>query len=293
MNSPAATLRLIGVASALGAPAAAHGAEAAVQSLREQGLLAALRRSGLDTAWRTIIEPPDGPRLPALGALLRELADEVAACIGAGTVPLVIGGDHSIAAGTWRGVGRALGRAPGLIWVDAHLDAHTLASSLSGNPHGMPLAALLGSGAAELTEIEGPVLDAQRLALVGARCCEAAERQLLARFGARVFAMTEIERRGFPAVWADAMRIAGHDDAPFGISIDLDAIDPGQAPGVATPVAGGIDGGALRQAIAGVLRERRCVALEISEYSPDRDPLGITGRLAIDLLASACAPAAG
>lgn len=291
-EAPSPTVRLIGVASALGAPAAVRGTEAAAQSLREQGILAAIERSGLDAAWRAIIEQPDGPRLPALGVLLRELADEVAACIGAGALPLVIGGDHSIAAGTWRGVGRALGRAPGLIWVDAHLDAHTVDSSLSGNPHGMPLAALLGLGAAELSAVDGPQLDAQRVALVGARSCEAAERQRLARLGVRVFAMAEIERRSFSAVWADALQIAGDDGAPFGISIDLDAIDPGQAPGVATPVAGGVDGNALRQAIAGVLRGRRCVALEISEYCPDRDPLGITGRLAIDLAASACAPAA-
>lgn len=295
MSSPVALapmLRVIGVASALGAPdfGTTRGAQAAPHTLRRMGLLAAIQRNGLDAVWSSTIETPEGDRLPALGALLREVADEVAASVANGAIPVVIGGDHALAAGTWRGVGRALGRAPGLIWVDAHLDAHTADTSLSGNPHGMSLAAVLGAGAPLMTDIEGPTLDAQRVVVVGAHSFEPEEARLLATLGATVFEMAEIRRRGLAAVFADAVQIAGSDGAPFGLSIDLDAIDPLLAPGVATPVAGGLAGGELRLAIAGVLRNRQFVALEIAEYCPDRDPLDMTARLAIDLLESACAP---
>ncbi len=296
MSSPVALapmLHLIGVASALGAPDfdTTRGTQTAAETLRRQGILAAALRNGLDAAWIATIETPHGARWPALDALLREVADDVAASVAVGALPVVIGGDHSIAAGTWRGVGRVLGRAPGLIWIDAHLDAHTPASSPSGNPHGMPLAALLGTGMPAMTDISGPPLDARHVVVIGARSCEAEEKRLLAALGVTVFDMNEVRRRGLASVLADAVEIAGSNGTPYGISIDLDAIDPLLAPGVATPVAGGLAGGELRLALAGMLRQRQLVALEIAEYCPDRDPLGITGRLAIDLLDSACAPA--
>jgi ornithine--oxo-acid transaminase len=295
MPSPLALspmLHLIGVASALGAPdfATTRGSEAAPQTLHRMGIVAAALRNGLDAVWTASIEIPHSERLPSLSALLREVADEVAATVAVGAIPVVIGGDHSIAAGTWRGVGRAIGSAPGLIWIDAHLDAHTPESSPSGNPHGMPLAALFGFGSPPLTDIDGPPLDPQRVVVLGARSFEPEEARLLATLGVTVFSMAEIDRRGLAAVFADALQIVGAEALPFGISIDLDAIDPLLAPGVATPVSGGLSGGALRLAIAGVLRNRQCVALEIAEYCPDRDPLGITGRLAIELFESACAP---
>ena len=180
--APAPALHLIGVASALGAPdfATARGAQAAPQTLRSMGIVDAARRGGFAAHWQCTIEAPDGARLPALGVLLRNVADAVAASVAESAIPLIIGGDHSLAAGTWRGVGRALGYAPGLIWIDAHLDAHTPASSPSGNPHGMPLAALLGAGSAQMTEIDGPPLDAQRVALIGAHSFEEAEVRRLA-----------------------------------------------------------------------------------------------------------------
>ena len=298
MSSPVALapmLRLIGVASALGAPDfnTTRGTEAAPQALRRMGILAAALRNGLDAAWSATIETPHDARWPALGALLSEVADEVAATVAAGATPVVIGGDHAIAAGTWRGVGRALGTRPGLIWIDAHLDADTPARSASKCPNSMPLAALLGIGAAAMTDIDGPTLDARHVVVIGARSFETEEARLLAGFGVTVFEMAEINRRGLAAVFSDALQIASSNGVPFGISLDLDAIDPLLAPGVATPVAGGLSGGELRQAITGVLRNRHFVALEIAEYCPDRDPLGITARIVVDLLESACAPDSG
>jgi len=301
MSQPVALapmLRFIGVASALGAPdfATTRGTQSGPQALREMGALAAARRCGVEAVWSATIEAPHGPRLPAVGALLREVADEVAATLAVGTLPVVLGGDHAMAAGTWRGVGRALGRAPGLICIDAHLDAHTPESSASGNPHGMPLAALLGAGAPEMVEIDGPLLDARHVVVIGAHSFAADEARLLAAFGVTVFGTAEIGRRGLTAVFKDALEIAGgspgNGSRPFGISLDLDALDPLLAPGVSTPVAGGLQGGELRLALAGALRNRQCVAFEIAELCPDRDPLGITARLAIDLIESACTPAA-
>lgn len=286
-------LCLIGVSSALGAPdfASTRCTASAPSALHAAGLLAAIRRKGLSADWGPGISAAQGDRLPALRELLHHVADQTAAAIAAGALPLVIGGDHAIAAGTWRGIGRALGKAPGLIWIDAHLDAHTPESSLSGNPHGMPLAALFGIGGPAMTDIAGPQLDAQRVVIIGARSFELAETALLETLGVSIFNMADIEQRGLTRVFAEAVSIAGAAAWPFGISIDLDAIDPLDAPGVTTPVDGGIKGHELSLAIRGVIHHAGLVGLEIAEYCPSRDPLGITARLAIELLDSACTPA--
>lgn len=287
-------LRFIGVASALGAPGS--GSQEGPSALRQMGIEAAVRRAGLEAGWGATIETPAGgahaavATLSALAALLEELAREVSISVATGHLPVVLGGDHAMAAGTWRGVGRALGRAPGLIWIDAHLDAHTPETSRSHNPHGMPLAALLGVGAPAMGAIDGPALDPTRVAVIGVRSYEADEMRLLAAFGVRVFGMAEIRRRGLAAVFADAERIAGANGEAFGISLDLDAIDPLQAPGVNTPVANGLSATALAAVLAGVIRDRRCLAFEIAELLPAHDPLGLTARLAVELLAASCRP---
>ncbi len=281
-------LRFIGVASALGAPqeAVREGAEA----LRRMGIAAAVRRAGLDAAWGASIETPAGPRPAALGALLGEVAQEVASTVAVGQVPVVLGGDHSIAAGTWRGVGRALGEAPGLLWIDAHLDAHTPESSRTHNAHGMPLAALLGAGAPEMAGQAGPPLDPARIAVIGVRSHEPDEMRLLAAFGVRVFGMAEIRRVGLGRVFEEALAIVARGGRPFGLSLDLDALDPLIAPGVSTPVADGLGVPELARALAGLVRARRCIAVEIVEYCPERDPHGLTARAAIELLEATCRP---
>jgi len=195
-------IKLFGVNCGRGGPD--HGPSRGPEVLRQMGLLAALRRAGLEAGWAATLETPLGDRLDSLGALGRELADEVATAIAGGALPLVVGGDHSMAAGTWRGVTRAHAAAgvqqPGLVWIDAHLDAHTPDTSRTGNPHGMPLAALLGHGADEMVGIPGPRLDPARLAVVGARSYEAEELALLRQLGVRIFSMDDIRRRGLGAV---------------------------------------------------------------------------------------------
>ncbi|MBP5996653.1 MAG: ornithine--oxo-acid transaminase [Azonexus sp.] len=281
------TVRCIGVACRFGASFSA--CDRGPEALRHAGLPSVIRHNGLAAEWLEIAIPEASTA--AIGIVLRDLADVTAAAISAGERPLIIGGDHSMAAGTWRGIGRALGEPPGLIWIDAHLDAHTPASSPSGNAHGMPLAALFGLGDPAMTEIPGPALDPARTVVVGVRSSEPAEVGHLAALGVRVFTMDEIAERGLAEVFAEALRIVGSE--PWGISFDLDAIDPELAPGVSTPVAGGLDPEALKLVMRGVLRERNFVGLEIAEYDPVADPDGRTANLVLDLLDAASAPDQG
>ena len=281
-------LGFIGVPSTLGVPAG--GAEHGPAALRALGIQAAPVRAGLTAQWRTMIAPLAGPTWPALIDLCQRLASETAAATTEGEIAIVLGGDHAMAVGTWRGVARALGEAPGLLWIDAHLDAHTRQSSASGNPHGMPLAALLGASVDGLELIDGPLLDPSRVALVGANSWEPDELSRLQALGVRIFPMQEVRQRGLALVMRDALAIAQGGGKPFGTSLDLDAIDPAQAPGVATPVADGLDGQELRQALHGLLRHPQFIALEIAEYDPGRDVAQRTGRLAVDLLEAMCLP---
>lgn len=260
------TVRCLGVASALGAPFA--GCEEAPARLAEAGLANVLRHNGLDATWQNLVVSDK------LERLLRDLADAAELAIKRGDHLLIVGGDHTQAAGVWRGIGQALGQAPGLIWIDAHLDAHTPASSPSGNRHGMPLAALLGQGEPAMVAVAGPSLDPARTAVIGARSYEPAELERLQALGVRIFPMSEVEERGLPAVFAEArQRVEG---GPWGISLDVDALDPAAAPGVSTPADAGLWPHDLAQAWYGALRERNFVALEIAEYNPGRDVAGRT-----------------
>lgn len=229
-----------------------------------------------DARWEAPVLPQAGPRLAAIGLLCRSLAERVAKTMASGALPLVVGGDHAIAAGTWRGVGRALGSAPGLIWLDAHLDAHTPNSTPSGNPHGMPLAALLGLGAAELTEVPGPPLNPQHVCVIGARSFEQSEPALLHHLGVRIFGMAEVRRRGLPAVFAEALKIAGAAGPGFGLSIDVDVLNPDEAPGVETPARGGLVAAELLPLLFGLGRLPACRAIELAEYDPGHDMAGHT-----------------
>jgi len=280
-------LRLIGVASGLGAPAWAFaGCARGPEALRQAGIAAAVRRNGGPCRWEATLAPAAGPRYMVLPTLCRDVADKVATCLEEGDLPVVIGGDHAIAAGTWRGVARVAGDALGLLWIDAHLDANTPATSRSGNLHGMPLAALLGARIPELGAVDGSSLNPRHLCIVGARSYEEAEARWLRELGVLIFGMKEIQRRGLPAVLGEALSHVRNNNAAFGLSIDLDAIDPSDAPGVSTPSAGGLDGEELRAALHGIGSDPRLAAIEIAEFNPDHDPDGRTARLAVSLLES-------
>ncbi|MCC6889366.1 MAG: arginase family protein [Hyphomicrobiales bacterium] len=222
------------------------------------------------------------------GHWLAGVAERVTVC---GSRPLAIGGDHSCAIGTWSGVARAMRhRGPlGLIWIDAHMDMHVPETTHSGAINGMPLAALLGHGAAELTAMAGdrPALEPHRVCLIGARSFEPEEVEFARRHGVRVIDSDELGRRGLDAALDEARAIAMRDSCGFGVSLDLDAFDPVDAPGVGTPVGGGIRAGAFLDAWTDLTQTPACRAIEIVEYNPRRDRAGRTAALMTALVSSA------
>ena len=281
-------VRLIGAASALGAP---HpGSADAPAALLRSGLVRQCAELGLALETAPLLAPETSAsesagegttmsaRLATNARFAARLADALAAAPATART-FVLGGDHAIAAGSWRGLGRQAGLAPGLLWVDAHLDSHTETTTHSGNIHGMPLAALLGAGPAALAGIEGPTLDPARTCIFGARAWEAEERSLLARLGVRVFAANEIHARGLQTCFTEALGIVRADQrAGFGLSLDLDALDPQHFPAVTCPEPNGLEPLALEAALRTL---RNCAdfrMLEIVEYRPDLD---VDGRCAI------------
>ncbi|MHB1051994.1 MAG: arginase [Thiobacillus sp.] len=280
-------IRIIGVASCAGAPdpGCAEGPDALRHYMTFHDT--PLQR----VEWNAILRVPraqlDTP-LHAVAGLNIRLASEVATVLGAGNFPLVVGGDHSCAIGTWSGVHRVLAnKGPlGLIWIDAHMDSHTFATSPSGQIHGMPLACLLGYGDAALTSIDGAEakLHPEHVCLIGVRSFEAGEAALLQRLGVRVFDMDEIRQRGLAAVFDEALAIVRHGTAGFGVSVDLDALDPAEEPGVGTPVPGGLHRAELAAGLSRLRGDPAFVAMEIAEYNPRRDRAHMTADAAGDLV---------
>jgi len=180
----------------------------------------------------------------------------------------------------------------GLLWVDAHMDSHTPDTSPSGALHGMPLACLLGYGERELTEVAypGPKLQPQHVCIVGVRSFEEGEARLLEVLGVRVFFMQEVQRIGPEAVMQEAMEIVSQETAAFGISIDMDAIDPLDAPGVGSPAPLGIAGRALVECMGMVAQQPKLAGIEVTEFNPLRDVNKKTAKLVGDLLGAGFRP---
>ena len=234
-----------------------------------------LRAAGIDATWRATVRPSVAAARDPLAAVAhvgRELARYAGAAVARGHMPLVLGGDHSCAIGTWKGIAQAVPGPLGLIWIDAHMDAHTPETTESGRLHGMPLACVLGYGEASLTSIAGGACVApQHLCLVGIRSFEKGEAELLRRLGVRVYAMREVNERGLDVVLHEARALVATGTAGYGISIDLDAIDPVEAPGVGSPVRGGLKAAELVQALAQLAGDAALRGLEIVEYNPHLD----------------------
>jgi arginase len=265
--------------------------------LARRGIAAVLERAGHASRWQDI-RGAAGPhndeeaRFRDIYRVSRALADATEASAGAGRRFLVLGGDHAIATGTWAGAANALGSPAelGLVWIDAHLDAHTPATSPSGNWHGMPLAHLLGMGRPELVLLArgGRAVLPANVVIVGARSFEHEERAFLARLGVRVIAVEEIARHGLSTALDEAFAIAGRATARHGISVDIDVVDPAEAPGTGTPAAGGLAGADLVAALRGRAADPRCLGLEVVEYNPVLDDAaGSTAALVEALIASA------
>ncbi|MDQ3261644.1 MAG: arginase family protein, partial [Pseudomonadota bacterium] len=214
-------IAFIGVAGGIGAPDPGCGDGPGV--FEAMGIAEKLTSANRSAAWKTTITPLEGSdktSVVANGA--SRTASVVYATLMAGEFPIVLGGDHSCAIGSWRGVAETLGGKPlGLIWIDAHLDSHTPETSHSGALHGMPLACLLGVGPEQLTN-STQVLQPQHVAVIGVRSFEPEEHALIMGLGVRVFFMDEITRRGLNDVMQEALTIVQSGTAGFGISLDLD-----------------------------------------------------------------------
>lgn len=220
------------------------------------------------------------------------IARAVERALNEGAFPLVLGGDHSVAVGTVAGVSRHFRRrkeAIGLIWLDAHADMNTPETSPSGNVHGMPLACCIGHGPRELSQIFGyaPKVRPRNVALVGVRDVDQLEQPHVRESGVTVFTMREIDERGMQAVMLEAMRIAGDETAGYHVSVDMDGVDPREAPGVGTPVRGGITYREAHLAMEMIGDSRRMLSMEVVEVNPVLDEANRTAELAVELVLSA------
>ena len=288
VRHPARTLQVVGVASGCGARDT--GCEAGADVLRAMRLTARLRSRGFRARWAPTIRPAAAYRDNVLECVRRtclRLARRVERIVRQGDLPIVVGGDHTCAIGTWKGVARAnreRGRV-GLLWIDAHMDAHTPQTSESGMLHGMPVASLLGYGYSELTAIaDGATLDPECVCLFGVRSFESGEANLLESLGVRVFFMNEIARRGVAECLREAAALVCCASGGFGITLDLDAIDPSDAPGVGSPAEGGMRAGDLLTALAEHGAHPNLSGIEIVEYNPYRDRQSATAGVIGDAL---------
>jgi arginase len=221
----------------------------------------------------------------------KDLAVMVEKSLEENMLPVVLGGDHSIAAGSLSGVAgyfRKKEKKIGLIWLDAHGDINTPESSPSGNVHGMPLAAAMGYGATELVELQGfkPKVEPQNISLVGIRDLDAQEKKLAKKSGVHVFTMRDIDERGMREVMSDALKYAMDDTDGISVSLDMDFVDPSDAPGVGTPVRGGVTYREAHLAMEMLADTEAMVSLEVVEINPVIDEHNRTALLGVELVLS-------
>ena len=239
---------------------------------------------------------PEGPArakyLPQIALACKRLASMVDRALAKKKMPLVLGGDHSVAAGTVAGVSRHFRRKKqhiGLIWIDAHADMNTPDSSPSGNVHGMPLACCVGLGPPELANLLGyaPKVNPRRTVLVGLRDVDLLEKEHVRDTGVRAFTMRDIDERGLRSVMDEAFRIATEDTVGFHLSLDMDWVDPQFAPGVGTPVRGGATYREAHHAMELICDGGRMLSMEVVEVNPVIDERNRPADLAVEMIMSA------
>jgi arginase len=294
-------IRVIGVPLDLGA--SRRGVDMGPSAVRVAGLEARLEALGHHVTdsgnIRVEIAETQAPGsknahyLKEIAGTCTRTAKAVLAALEAGATPLLLGGDHSLAAGSVSGAAefyRQREQKIGLLWVDAHSDINTPETSPSGNVHGMPLAALLGLGPEPLANFFGyaPKIAAENAVLVGVRNVDPAERENLRRAGmTEVYTMRDIDERGMRAVMEEALRAAGRGTAGYHVSLDMDWIDPVDAPGVGTPVRGGVTYREAHLAMEIIADHGRMLSFEIVEVNPVIDEHNRTADLAVELACSA------
>jgi arginase len=236
---------------------------------------------------------PNARYLKQIADTCTRTAKAVCKALEDGMIPLVLGGDHSLAVGSVSGVSefyRRQSQRIGVVWIDAHSDINTPETSPSGNVHGMPLAALLGMGPEQLTNIYGysPKIAPENTVLVGVRDIDPAESANIRRTGiGEVYTMRDIDERGMRAVMEEALRAAGRGTAGYHVSLDMDWIDPEDAPGVGTPVRGGATYREAHLAMEIIADHGRMLSFEMVEVNPVIDEHNRTADLAVELACSA------
>lgn len=293
------SIALLGVPLDLGA--ARRGVEMGPSAVRLARLASRLRSLGhsvrdtgdVHVPTRETLEQESALEfLPIITGVCRQVAIRTAELVSNGEIPIVLGGDHSLAAGSAAGVATALAERNerlGVIWLDAHADINTPASSLSGNVHGMPVAHLLGHGDHDMASIASspPAVRPENLVIVGARDLDPAERVHIREFGVGIHTMREIDERGMRTVMKDAIEQAGNGTAGIHVSLDLDFLDPQEAPGVGTPVRGGATFREAHLAMEMLWDTGRIVSIDLVEVNPVIDLYNRTAELAVGLMGSA------
>jgi arginase len=292
-------IRIIGVPMDLGA--SRRGVDMGPSALRVAGLQARIKQLGHqveDIGNLSVKQPEEMPYGEKRAKYIEEIAD---ACKDLGTavqksledgyMPLVLGGDHSIAVGSVSGVGghfRKEKKSIGCIWLDAHSDMNTPETSPSGNVHGMPLSALMGYGTEELYDLFGykPKIEPQNVALVGVRDLDSHEKKFIKKLGVKAFTMREIDERGMREVMSDALKYAMDDTDGVVVSLDMDFVDPSDAPGVGTPVRGGVTYREAHLAMEMIADSETMVSMEIVEINPVIDEHNRTALLGVELVLS-------
>jgi arginase len=275
-----------------------RGVDMGASAIRAAGLAERLQSFGCDVVDTGNIATPEAESLSLVDSNVRflpeiletcsRLADRVAGVVGEGRVPVVLGGDHSIGLGTLAGLARAAGRPGGVIWVDAHGDLNTPATSPTGNVHGMPLAAALGLAGTVFADprLALPAVEAERVVLLGVRSLDPAERALVRERGIHAITMSRIDRIGIERAVEEALeRAAG--PGFVHLSLDLDALDPEVAPGVGTPVPGGLTYREAHLACELAAEAGLIGSLELVEVNPILDRENATAVTAVELAASA------
>jgi arginase len=293
------TIAVLGVPMDLGG--GRRGVDMGPNAVRIAGLIEAARALGctIEDLGNVAVSEPEGrePRNPRarfaeeIADCCARLAKKVEGVLDKGWFPVVIGGDHSIAAGTVAGMSTYYHKRNerlGLIWFDAHGDCNTPETTLSGNVHGMPLAACVGRGVPELVALceRRPMVDPEHTVLIGVRDLDRHERHVIRDAGIRVFTLREIDMHGIHRVMNQALEIATDGTAGFHLSFDLDGVDPAVAPGVGTPVPGGTTLRESHLVMEHAAESGKLLGLEIAELNPILDHQNQTGRFAKELILS-------
>jgi arginase len=273
------------IGAELGWGAQNHLTQQGPNALQAFGIEKSLSQINPTLKWRQTLRSPIlyspgmelnyAQRLQQVHSLVQQLGNVVKQSILEHHYPLVLGGDHAMAIGTWSGAVSALDaqQSFGLIWVDAHMDSHTPQTTPSQAIHGMPLAALMGYGDSALTHLldNSPKLDPRHVVLIGVRSFEPGEAELLKRLNVTIFYMEDVNKMGIQAVFDQALKIVTNGTKAFGVSVDLDAFDPTIAPGVGTPEKEGLSDMEVLEAIHRLSHHPLFCALEIAELNPSRD----------------------